>query len=57
MSDPQLPPPDPDEVERDENESVKDDPAIAGVGPALFVPPVPGPTPEPDDEDAPDEES
>ena len=50
MSDAQLPPPDPDEVERDEENTPSensasgdssDGPAVAGEGPALLTPPVP----------------
>lgn len=47
MSDAPLPPPDPDEVERDPGDDAPHDevetenPPIAGVGPALFTPPVP----------------
>jgi hypothetical protein len=50
MSDAQLPPPDPDEIERDDETTPSensasgnssDGPAVAGEGPALLTPPVP----------------
>ena len=64
MSDAQLPPVDPNEVEQDDDTTPPqtstdsdsaDRPAIVGVGPALVAPPESPPSPEPLDDDATDD--
>ncbi len=56
MSDPQIPPPDPESVERDDTPADEDvdrseNPAPAGVGPALFVRPAAADEPQDDEND------
>lgn len=66
MSDAQLPPVDPNEVEQDDDNTPPqhstdgdsaDRPAIVGVGPALLAPPESPPSPEPLDDATDDPDS
>jgi hypothetical protein len=54
MPDAKLPPPDPDEVEDLDEPESDADPAVADVGPALLVPPLPGAERPAHDEEAAD---